>query len=65
MEEESNTNSIDQLLAAIIYSSNINDADIKIRAGYLGTNISDKNHIVVLKLNKNNKHQDSYENLQR
>ena len=65
MEEESNTNSIDQLLAAIIYSSNINDADIKIRAGYLGTNISDKNHIVVLKLNKNNKLQDSYENLQR
>ena len=65
VEEESNTNSIDQLLAAIIYSSNINDADIKIRAGYLGTNISDKNHIVVLKLNKNNKLQDSYENLQR
>ncbi|MFQ7690847.1 MULTISPECIES: PucR family transcriptional regulator ligand-binding domain-containing protein [Ruminococcus] len=55
VEEESNTNSIDQLLAAIIYSSNINDADIKIRAGYLGTSISDKNHIVVLKLNKNNK----------
>ena len=27
--------------------------------------ISDKNHIVVLKLNKNNKLQDSYENLQR
>ena len=33
VEEESNTNSIDQLLAAIIYSSNINDADILILAG--------------------------------